>query len=122
MIYLKKIGTALIYFYGIIIIGSLIITLLNYFNLINSNFVSILEMFLSIIGMIISGFIIGKNSKNKGFIEGLKLGLITILMFIILNLILNNTFEFKSLIYYFILLFSSIIGSIIGINRNIKNN
>lgn len=115
----KKILKSLLIFFTIIFIGTLLITLLNYFSLIHSNIISILKLLLPISSITIASFLLGKQSEKKGYIEGLKLGIIIILIFLTLILLLDR-FTLKSLLYYLILVLTSILSSMIGINKKIK--
>ena len=64
----------------------------------------------------------GKNTVNKGWLEGIKFGLICIIIFIIFNYLAFDTFfNISNIILYIITLTASILGSIIGINFK-KNN
>ena len=118
MKYLKKLGMSFIYTIGTILVLTFITTLLSYFNILNDKVTSIIKIIIPIISMLIGGFYIGKNSLKKGLLEGLKLGLIFSVLLIIFNhLALNNSFKFKYMLFYIILITSSILGSMIGINR-----
>ncbi len=100
-----------------ILIGStIIITILNYFNILMGNVLKITELLIPIISIFIGSYILGKSSNNKGYIEGLKYGMAWIILFLIINLISKN-FTYLSLIYYLILIIIAIVSSIIGINR-----
>lgn len=100
-----------------ILIGStIIITILNYFNILMGNVLKITELLIPIISIFIGSYIVGKSSNNKGYIEGLKYGVVWIILFLIINLISKN-FTYLSLIYYLILIIIAIVSSIIGINR-----
>lgn len=100
-----------------ILIGStIIITILNYFNILMGNVLKITELLIPIISIFIGSYILGKSSNNKGYIEGLKYGVAWIILFLIINLISKN-FTYLSLIYYLILIIIAIVSSIIGINR-----
>lgn len=100
-----------------ILIGStIIITILNYFNILMGNVLKITELLIPIISIFIGSYILGKSSNNKGYIEGLKYGVVWIILFLIINLISKN-FTYLSLIYYLILIIIAIVSSIIGINR-----
>lgn len=100
-----------------ILIGStIIITILNYFNILMGNVLKITELLIPIISIFIGSYILGKSSNNKGYIEGLKYGITWIILFLIINLISKN-FTYLSLIYYLILIIIAIVSSIIGINR-----
>lgn len=120
MNYIKNFIKPLLFILGIIIIGLLVITPLNYFDIINGNITNILKIIIPMISIFIGGFMIGKISNKKGWLEGLKLGIVTILIFILISYIgFNESFKLKSLIYYIILAMSSVFGSIIGINKKI---
>lgn len=112
----KKILKSILTFFIIILVGTLFLTLFNYFNLLPAKIISILKLILSLTSMFISSYKLGKQSEKKGYIEGLKLGSIIILIFLILVIILDK-FTLKSLLYYLILLLTSILSSMIGINR-----
>ena len=100
-----------------ILIGSaIIITILNYFNILMGNVLKITELLIPIISIFIGSYILGNSSNNKGYIEGLKYGMAWIILFLIINLISKN-FTYLSLIYYLILIIIAIVSSIIGINR-----
>ncbi|MEG0026535.1 MAG: TIGR04086 family membrane protein, partial [Bacilli bacterium] len=84
MKYLKNIGISFFYIIIILLILTFIITILNYFNLINSHIMAILQIITLIISLFIGGVIIGKKSAKKGWLEGLYLGII--FLFILLPL------------------------------------
>ena len=74
------------------------------------------------LSLFIGGFSIGKKSNKKGWLEGLILSIVFIIILLIFNfLAFNNTIEFKNLLYYFIMMVSCIFGSMLGINKNIEN-
>lgn len=110
--YLKS----LIYTSGILIGSCIIITILNYFNIVMDSVLKIIELLIPIISIFVGSYILGKNSNNKGYIEGLKYGIAWIILFLIINLISKN-FTYLSLIYYLILIIIAIVSSIIGINK-----
>lgn len=83
---------------------------------------SILIIIAMVIVFLIFGIIAGINASKKGFIEGLKIGLLFLGLLVILNLILFKTpFSLSRIIYYIILVFSSVFGAMIGINRKKKD-
>ena len=116
----RKILNSFSIFFIIILIGTFIITLLNYFNIMNNKIISIIRFIIPMISMIISSYKLGKTSEKKGYLEGLKFGSIIIFIFILFVILLDKL-EFKSIIYYGILLLTSIISSTIGINRKLKS-
>ena len=118
MEYLKNIGKSLIYTFSIIIISTFLVTILNYFNIIGSKILAILKILIILISMFIGGYIIGKTSKQKGWLEGIKLSGIIIIILALFNYLgLSQKFSVTHLIYYLILIISCTLGSMIGINR-----
>ena len=117
MNYLKKLGLSFIYIVGTILVLTFIITILNYFDILKDKTISLFKIVIPIISLLIGGFYIGKKSNKKGFIEGLKLGLIFSIFIVIFNfLAFSSSFKFKYLLFYLIIIMSSILGSMIGIN------
>ena len=122
MKYLKNLGFSFLYIIASILIITFIITILNYFNIISDKVISIFKILIPVISLFIGGFYIGKRSTNKGYLEGLKLGLLFSIFLLIFNfLALSNSFKLKYLLFYLIIIVSSILGSMIGININKKN-
>ena len=79
-----------------------------------------IKFIIGIISFIIGGYFIGNKSTKKGYIKGIKFSLILIIFMIIISIIFN-TFKYKSIIYYLVLIISSTIGSMIGINKKNKD-
>ena len=75
-----------------------------------------ISIIIFILFFFIAGFIKGKNIDKKGYIQGLKIGLELILILFLLSLF-SFSLNIKTIIYYMILLLSSIFGSTIGINK-----
>ena len=118
---IKNILNGSLYIFISILILTFITTLLSYTNIISDKIIPIIQILISIISYFIGGISIGKKTSKKRYIEGLKLGVIFSILLIIFNLlILKNTFEVKYLLYYFILIFSSTLASMICIEK--KNN
>ena len=113
-IYLKS----YLYLFSMIIILTLILSIINYFIPIPTN---IIKLLITIISMFISSIILGKQTKAKAYLEGLKFSSIYLIISIIISIITNNSFTIKLIISYLILSISGIIGSMIGINLTKKN-
>ena len=113
---LKNYGFSILIVIGSILGINLITTILSYFNLISPKVISIMGFVLLLISMFVSSFMLGTKSKQKGYLEGLKLGGIIVLIFILLVILLDK-FMIKSLIYYAIIMLVSVLGSMLGINR-----
>lgn len=114
MKYLKNAG----YFLAFIIVFSLIMSLFSISSLFNQQVITILN----IIAMSLITFLLalksGKKILKRGYLEGLKLGLIDIIILIVLNLIFFKAeFNIKMIIYYAIIIITSILGSMFGISK-----
>lgn len=120
MKYLKYLKV-LLYIIIPILILNIITSIFYYFNIINTNTINYLKLFIIAISMLIGGIYIGSKTNKKGWLEGLKIGLeVIIILFIISYLAFDKGIDIKTVIYYFIILISSILGSMIGINKRKK--
>ena len=118
----KKYLNSLIYILLGVLSFNLTLTILNYFNLIDYKTLSYLNLIAIIIPLFIGGIYLGKNSKKNGYLEGLKIGITSITIILFFNLVIFNTiFSKNSIIYYAIILVSSVLGSIIGINKKLSS-
>lgn len=104
------------YFFASLIVYLIFITTLAYFEIISYKTVSILSFIFMILLFMINGFTIGKKSKKRGYLSGLTIGIINILLILILALIFKSVPELKSLIYFVTLTLSSTLGGMFGIN------
>ena len=104
----------------LIFITSFIIINLSYFGIINDKAKELLNDIQILISIFIGSFILGLQSNNKGYLNGIKLGFIFDLIFIIMRLLLRKKFDFLILIFYILILLISILGSILGINKKMK--
>lgn len=120
MKYLKKYGVILLKFLGFLVVGSLFISVLYYF-LFSTKVVQILSFIYLLLVFFLFGYKGGKKAENKGFLAGLKIGGLFLLVLFVLNLIVTG-FRFKttSFIYYFLLLIVSVLGAMFGINTKKK--
>lgn len=111
MKYIKSLGL----FFIILLVLNLIISIFSYFEIINLNITKIFMIISMLLSGLISGIYLGLNSNNKGYLEGIKLSLIILIIFTFFNLILRN-FNCITIIYYIIIILIISIGSMIGIN------
>ena len=116
MIY-KNYLKGLLIFLGIIIGISLINTILYYNNIFSYKIIQLVEMFTLIIATAVTGLYIGLKSKNKGYINGIILGIIIILISLITSFILKEKITIISIITYALLIVLTTGTSILGINR-----
>lgn len=111
---LKMVG----FFLVTIIIISLITSLLNFITPISKNILNIVTTISMIIIFFIFGIKYGKRSNSKGWLCGIKNGLIMVLLLLLISLIFfNQSIHPATFIYYVILILTNVFGSIIGINK-----
>ena len=67
----------------------------------------------------VGGFTIGGNVSSKGYLYGLRLSAIIILLFIIFGIIFNSIC-FANIIYYLIITICITFGSMLGIMKKAK--
>lgn len=117
MNYLKKYGLRLFYTFLFLFLALFFITLLYYFNVINETFYKVLKLIILIGDIFINSFILGKNAQAKGYLEGIKLSLLIIVIFFLLSLFFKEPLKLSILIYYLIITTTSTLGSMIGIQK-----
>ncbi|MBE6147583.1 MAG: TIGR04086 family membrane protein [Firmicutes bacterium] len=116
MWYVKYLKVLLYIFIPLLILNALI-SIFYYFGIIPSNIINYFKLVISCISMLIGGVYIGIKSNKKGWLEGIKVGFIVIILYFIISyLVFDSGISIKTLLYYLILLISSMLGSIIGIN------
>ena len=118
MNFIKNVSISILYIVLCLLILTFILTLFSYFNIISDKVVSIFKIIIPIISLFIGGFFIGKKSLRKGWLEGLKLSLIFLVVLVIFEyLALNQSFDIKNILYYLILSISSIFSSMVDISK-----
>lgn len=116
--YIKYIGYTLLS----IFLSLLFISTLYYFDILSTNVVNYLRPIIVLLNIFISSYILGKRSDKNGYLEGLKLGFLTLLIFTFISLIFfRNGIKPRIIIYDIIILGTSIFGSMLGISKEKKN-
>jgi len=97
---------------------TIIFTLTSYFF----NYpVKVIKLLIPVISMFISSLLLGRSVQEKAYLEGLKFGGIYLLLVIIFALITKVSFNIKLIISYLLILLTSVIGAMIGINIRKKD-
>lgn len=113
MLFLKKVGKSLTYTLVVFLLLTILLTVLNYFNIFKSGVTNIFKIVNLIIAILAGSIILGHNSQSKGWLEGLKFGgLFGILLFLFNYLGLN---KFNVLVYVIVIGVSTL-GGMIGIS------
>ena len=117
----QKFGKVSFFSLLILLVGTFLLTLLHYFDWIPYSFVSVGKLILSILSFFLGGFFISKNQKQKGYLEGMKYGVLFLCFMIFISfLFFSYSFSMNQLFYDLILLLSSMVGGMLGINFSTK--
>lgn len=116
-IYVKYLKPLLFAFISLLIL-TFVFTFFNYINFINGTLFNIIKILIPFISLFIGSFLIGKQEKEKGYLNGLIIGIVFIILLLIINLIFKNEVSILYLIINLIYIMISIIGGIIGVNIN----
>lgn len=115
-IYLKALG----YIFGGMLVLTLLITFLHFFNIIGIKMADISKILISIVCMIVGGYIVGKEAEKKGWLEGIKLAAVVIPILFLITLTFRLGLSYKIIIFYLILIAAAVFGSMFGISRKKK--
>lgn len=105
-------------YYTLFLITLVFITsLLNLIG-VNSTITNLLIFIFNISLFFIFGLKNGKKANNKGYLAGLKVGGLFLLILIIISLFTSkNIFSLSTFIYYLVLILASTLGGSLGINK-----
>lgn len=115
---LKTLG----YYAIFIILITFICSLLNLIG-VNSTITNLLLFIFNTLAFFILGFKNGKVTPSRGYISGLKMSLLFLLVLIIINLFTaKSLFSIPTIIYYITLTLSGVSGGMLGINKKDTNS
>lgn len=118
--FIVKYLKSLLYILISLLISGLIITIFSYFNIL-PNVLKYFKVVLVVLSFFIGGSYIGRQAQNKGYLEGIKIAVVSIVILFLLSYAgFGNKPNLSLLIYYLIIFLSCIFGSIIGINKSKK--
>lgn len=112
----KKYLFRTVFFAGVAIVYLLLLSLLHHFGVLHLSNISTINFVVIAILSLLVGLMMGKKTSKKGYLEGLKLGGIAILILGVLNVLFYRHFDLYVFLYYLVILASSTIGSMVGIN------
>ena len=110
---LKYLGYYTLFLITLVFVTSLL-------NLIGVNYTitNLLIFIFNISLFFIFGLKNGKKASNKGYLAGLKVGGLFLLVLIIISLFTSkNIFSLSTFIYYLVLILASTLGGSLGINK-----
>ncbi len=117
MNYLKNLGISFLYSIVSLLVLIFLLTVLNYINFIDGGFFIFFMIFDLVFSVFLGSFILSKSCSDNGWFEGIKFGFIFLLFISLLDYFgFSFSFNFKYLIFSVIILVSSVLGGMIGIN------
>lgn len=106
----------LLYFFIPFTVLLLIGTVFYYFDIFSTGIFKYFKIITLIICCLIGGIFIGWKSSNKGYLNGIIFSSIIISIFLISSLLLDGV-KLYQIVYYLIIMITTTIGSMIGINK-----
>ena len=116
--YLNKYVVGLFKVLITVLVLTIFLTLANYFNLLGSVALNILKILIPLISLLYGSYHIGKRSKERGWLEGLKIGSGISVIVVLFNMLgLDRGFGLKLVIFVGIIILISVLGSMLGITK-----
>ncbi len=117
MNYLKNFGISFLYSIISLLFLVFLLTFLNYINFIDGGFFIFFMIFDLVFSVLLGSIMLSKGCSDKGWFEGLKFGFVFLLFISLLDYFgFSFSFNFKFLFFSIIILISSVLGGMIGIN------
>lgn len=105
-----------------LIVMTLVLTALYYFDYISTDTYKILKISIIVLTLIINSIVLGRSSIKNGYLDGIKLGIMLILFCTLVAFVQKNI-SIKLILYNIIILITTTLGSMIGINtKKIEND
>lgn len=108
--YLKVLG----YYFIVLIIYLLFISIFYYFEILSFKVINVISYVFMMILQCLAGIKISKIERKRGYLNGFVIGLIVFIIFSVITLLMKQ-YTLASLIYYLTLILSSMVGGIIGV-------
>ena len=103
-----------------IIITSIIIGTLSFHYLVKEQTAFIIQNIILFIILFIHSYKLGMIKHKNGYLEGIKFGGLIDFLFIVLGIVIKENFNFYKVIYYMLIILTSVVGSILGVNKKTK--
>ncbi|MBR4619155.1 MAG: TIGR04086 family membrane protein [Bacilli bacterium] len=103
-----------------ILVTTIILTMFSYFDIISNNIYNYLELIIILLILYFNGKKLGNKNNKYPFLEGLKIGILFSLVFMIVNIVFTNTYSTRLLVYYIMVILIPVLGSIRKTNSKIK--
>lgn len=99
-----------------LLIGTLFISVIEYFNFLSSLLIAFLKVTLIVLIITIASYKLIDKTTKKGWKAGLKMSLVFVSLLLIINfLFLNTGINYKIVLYIILIILASVLGSMIGV-------
>lgn len=102
-----------------LIVLSLFLSTLYYFDYISTDTYKVLKISIIVLTLIINSIVLGRSSIKNGYLDGIKLGFM-LMLFCTLVAFSQKAISMKLVLYNIIILITTTLGSMIGINTKNK--
>ena len=68
----------------------------------------------------VTSFITAKKTGEKGYLTGIIIGSVVFIVITLFSLIMGNNLSLNTLFHFIIIMLSSIVGGIMGVNKKSK--
>ncbi len=72
------------------------------------------------VGSFVTSFITAKKTGEKGYLTGIIIGSVVFIVITLFSLIMGNNLSLNTLFHFIIIMLSSIVGGIMGVNKKSK--
>lgn len=103
-------------FLGLFIIYVVLISLFSYFDILGGTTLKIINFVVITLFMFLSGFSLATHYENRGYKAGIIMGIINMAILFMISIIVRSEINTNTVVYFLILLLSSSIGGMAGIN------
>ena len=105
-----------------LVISLVFTTTLYYFNIIGDTLFKWINLISILLVIFMSGIKLGSRSSKNAYLEGFKFAMMIVLLLTLITFfVIQADMETKMLLYDLIITFTSIFGSMIGINKMQKS-
>lgn len=119
----NKYGNELLKSIGYLLIGSLFISTIEYFEIFPTLIIAFLKVSLVVFIITKASYGLIERTTQKGWQSGLKMSLIFITILLVINfIILNIGFNYKLILYILLITLASVLGAMIGVLKKQEIN
>lgn len=106
----------------LIVILSFFINILNYFDILKPNIYKAIIILSIILSIFTGSYKLGLKTAKNGYLNGILYGVVFCIISIIITLVIKKGIDIINIVYYLIIIITSLIAGTIGINKKTTEN